>query len=48
MDASERFPFVGADFPEGEELHLVGHAPQRCYMADVPSASLPSCRLRVC
>ena len=42
MDGSGRFRFVGADFPEGEELHLVGQAPQRCYMADVPSCTSSS------
>jgi hypothetical protein len=42
MPASERYRFVGADFPEGEELQLVGHAPQRCYMADRPECTLSS------
>jgi hypothetical protein len=42
MDDSERYRFVGADFPEGEELHLVGRAPQRCYMADVPICATPN------
>jgi hypothetical protein len=36
---AERFRFVGAEFPAGEELHLVGRAPQRCHVADVPSCN---------
>src|SRR5688572_11677377 len=37
----ERFRLVGAVFPPGEELLLVGEAPQRCYMTDLPSCTTP-------